>query len=361
MKKRLKSFLDGLGRPKKKLEIERQIKELNKRKAELKAEEKELEEVERDTEDVRNQINEIDKEIKNKYDELATIEYKEAMKELGEEDKEKKMSLTRLKAEFKEVKKEKERLKQKLKNAEEEINQLKQGKKDLAKKINEMQEGLRDKEMQIEQKKGIIEEMKQEEKNKETQTEETQIEDLSSRVKMLEYVLNKYSDYIEEKEKKTIQEMKELIQPDNISLREFLSGVEEEDTLKACEQSYNKIMREIESCEPLPIEHWMNIKSMIDEKITDYEDRAILLCSTFRHLGAKAYIVMTTLEDNERIPIIQLNINEKYLFINPNAKHQFRKYYGTLEELKEQFEHKGKKIKKFNYMYNDREYRTFEE
>jgi len=361
-------LLDRLKKPKKKKEIEKQIKELNKEKARLKAEEEELKDMGREPEEIQEQIREIDKEIKEKYDELASIEYKKAMQELGEETEEKKITLTRLKAEVKKHKKEKEKLQQKLEKAEEEKEELKQEKRELAKKINQMQEELKDREMRLKQKQELIQEKQEGEKEggkgkeQESKPTQEQLERLQTKVELLEGVLEKHREHIEEKEKKTIRQMKGMIQPNNINLREYLSGIEEEaeDEIEASEQAYKKVMKEIKACKAPPVEHWMTIKSMLDRKITDCKDRAILLCSAFRHFGAKSHVVTATLENNERIPLVRIKINEKYLLINPKKQHPFRKYYGTMEELKEQFQHQENKIKKYNYLYNDREYRTFE-
>jgi len=366
---KLKKLKELGKKPGKKREIEKEIKELNKEKARLKAEEKELKDMGREPEEIQEQIREIDKQIKEKYDELASLEYEEAMKELGEEAKEKKITLTRLKAEVKKHKKEKEKLQQKLENIEEEKEQLKQEKRELAKKINEMQEELKDREMQLKQKQEIIEEEQEGKKEDEGGTEkeskptQEQLERLQTKIDLLEGVLEKHREHIEEKEKKTIREMKGMIQPNNINLREYLSGIEEEaeDEIEASEQAYKKIMEEIKACKAPPVEHWMTIKSMLDRKITDCKDRAILLCSAFRHFGAQAHVITATLENNERIPLVRIKINEKHLLINPKKQHPFRKYYGTMEELEQQFQYQGEGIRKFNYMYNDREYRTFEE
>ncbi len=355
-------FLNKLRKPQEKIEIEKQIKQLNKEKAELKSSKKELEEMDRDTSDIDEELQEIEKKLKKRYDELANLEYKQALNEIGEKSKEKKVTLSRMKGELKEERKKRRRLETKLEELEEKKESLKEDKKDLAKKINELEEKVRDKEMKIQQKEDIIQGLKEEPEKEEKPQEEPEQseEEKSGREKILESLLKDYSSYIEEKEKKTIQEMKEMVQPNNINLREFLEDIEK-DGLEACEEAYDKIMDKIESCSPLPVEYWMNIKTMIDLKAAGHKDKAILLCSAFRHFGAESHVAIIKLENGERRPLTQIKTNNKYLLIDPNQKQPFKRYYGTRGEIKNQYKYKGSKIREFKYLFNDREYITYEE
>lgn len=153
-----------------------------------------------------------------------------------------------------------------------------------------------------------------------------------------------------------------MIQPSNINLREYLSDIDQDqDTLEACEEAYEEIMRGVESCEPSDVEYWMTIKTMLDIGAADYKDKAILICSAFRHFGANAYVSIAKLENNEKRPLVEIHINEKNLLIDPNKKHLFKKHYGSIEELKEHYSHQGHGIKEFEYRFNDNNYIPAEE
>lgn len=355
-------IIDRIIGPKRKREIMKEIKQLNKKKARLEAEKKGLSDMGRDNSEIQGDLNEIEEELVKKYDELADMEYREALKGIEEKSREKKTTLTRVTGELREERKEVNKLEERLREAEEQIEKLKEDKKEMAKNINELEEKLRDREMRIEQKEGIIDELKGkiteivdkapevEEKSRET----TQIE---ARAQLLELILKKYADHVNESERRTIQEMRELIQPNNIYLREYLEDIDEEEKLKACEKAYERIMKEFHTSEVLPVEHWMNIKQMIDNKVCDIEDKAILLCSAFRHFEVNVRIAVTKLENDERRPLVFIDENNKNILIDPNEKHPFMKYYGSMEELKEQYEYKESKIKGFEYMFNDREYK----
>lgn len=355
-------LLGKLKKPKEKKEIEKEIKQLNKEKAELKSSKQELEKMNRDTEDIEEEIQEIEKKLKGKYDELANLEYKQALDEIGEESKKKKISLNRMKGELKEEKRVRKKLEKKLENLEEKEKSLKEDKKDMAKKINQLEEKVRDREMRIQQKEDIIQELKEQEPG-EIREEESEVKKdrrKYRREEILESILKEYSAYIEDNEEKTIQEMKEMVQPNNINLKEYLSDIEVED-LEACEKAYKKIMKEIQSCSPLPVEYWMTIKSMIDHRAADHKDKAILLCSAFRHFGVEAHVALVKLENGEKRPLTRVKASGKHLLIDPNKEHSFKRYYGTEEEMKEQYEHEGSKIREFEYLFNDKEYITMEE
>ncbi len=345
--------------PKRKKKVLQEIKDLNKEKAHLKAEKKSLSEMGRGTSEIQDELNEVEKKLVNRYDELANIEYKEAMRGIEEESEEKTATVARVTGELKEEKKEVRKVEERLRKSEEEKEKLKEDKKELAKKINELEEKLRDREMRIKQKEGIIKELENEVKQEETPTTTTKTieEEALAENKLLEIILKKYADHINEEERRTIQEMRELIQPNNISLREYLAEVKEEDKLRACEEAYEKIMDDFKTSEVLPVEHWMTLKQMIDHRVCDKEDKAILLCSTFRHFGADAHIAMAELEDNQKRPILIIKENEKNIVVDPNKKHPFMKYYGTMGEVKEQYRYNGNKIRRFEYIFNDREYR----
>lgn len=350
-------IIDRLTKSKEKRDIENRIRQLTEQKARLKTELETLQDMDRDTDEIKEELREVDKKLMERYDELANLEYKQTLSELSEESEERIKSLSRMKGEFKQAKKDKKKLKEKLEEKDSTIEKLKEDKKGLAKKINELEEEVRDKEMRIEQKEAVIKDLKGEYESSDTEkpSEDTKEQETPNE-RLLKSIIDRYSEEIDEKEKKTIQEMKQLIQPNNINLREYLKGIEGENPLEECRKAYEKIMKEIDLCKPPKVEYWMDIKSALDHKVADHKAKAILLCSAFRHFDEEAYVAVVKLKNGEKRHLIELRTNEKMLLVDPNHKQPFKKYYGNRDEVMDQYKYKGDEIKNFQYIFNDRKY-----
>jgi hypothetical protein len=105
---------------------------------------------------------------------------------------------------------------------------------------------------------------------------------------------------------------------------------------------------------------WLSVKEMLDNKVADYEDKAILLCSILRALGANALVLVALMTDGSNRPIVLLNMKDKSIMLDPNKKHDFIKFVGKRNELIRQFSVDGNRIKRIHYEFNDKDYVSYE-
>ena len=223
----------------------------------------------------------------------------------------------------------------------------------MVKLLNLLKEGKEEEqEQQLEKQ---VQELKQQKEELEKQLQECKQEQLKSRIR--EIIIRRYSKYINEKEIKTIEDLKSRIQPDNKEVQEIISSFQNQDKEELIKQAYYFVATQITSLPSIGINFWMSIEEIIENKAADYEDKAILLCSILKAIGAKAQIAIAELNDSSNKPFILIQQQENnYLLLDPNKKHEFGKYKGTLKELAEKYEENNQKISRFLYKFDNQEY-----
>ncbi|RLG22005.1 hypothetical protein DRN74_01170 [Candidatus Micrarchaeota archaeon] len=191
------------------------------------------------------------------------------------------------------------------------------------------------------------------------------IEEYYGKIRLYEAVVDRYREYIEENEAQTIQDLKKRVSPDSEKLKELLDEISssipsydpERDLEKACSLLYDSISERIMSVPSIDVNFWMDKDEMLEKGFADYEDKAILLCSAFRGLGADARVLICSMEDGSDRPLVLLALPSKYVLLDPNRKHDFHQYTGARQEILSRYEHEGKKISKVVYEFNDIEYK----
>jgi len=219
----------------------------------------------------------------------------------------------------------------------------------------------------------LKDEKKEELKKEESQIKELnqEIEELKKQLKqqeqehykniILNLIIKKYSDYINEHEIKTIEDLKQAVQPQNQKIEELIKQFNSPtQTLKPIEiakKAYEFVVTEIKTIPSLGINFWMSIKEVLENKIADNEDKAILLCSLIKSTGLNSEIAIVELNEGSNKPFVLIKKpEEKYTLLDINFQHEFTKYEGTLEELKNNYEENNQKISRFLYKFNDEKY-----
>lgn len=106
------------------------------------------------------------------------------------------------------------------------------------------------------------------------------------RVALYKKIIERYKNVIEEREAKSIPELKELIQPRDERIQklreEIISGfhpyIFERDFEAAAGKAFEFVRNEILN-EALPLEFWLSIEDILELRVADEMDKAILLCS----------------------------------------------------------------------------------
>lgn len=183
---------------------------------------------------------------------------------------------------------------------------------------------------------------------------------------LYELLVNRYLDYIEEKEEKNVQDIKDAVQPNNSYVDDIVDEIkamfpryDHSSLFRACEIAYEKVLEEIHSVPSLNIDFWMSIEDMIENGVADYEDKAILLCSIFRALGSESSVIIAELSDGSNRPFVLVKPNTSYILCDPNSRHDFRKYIGVKDRIIDNYRHGDDNIARILYEFNDKEYKEF--
>ena len=200
-------------------------------------------------------------------------------------------------------------------------------------------------------------------KLKETQQE---LNEQLKRNKLQNLVINRYADHIESNESKTINGLKALVQPNNSTIKLIIDQetqklTNKNDPLELCQRLFI-FTKEINSLPGLNVTFWLKPKEIIENKIADYDDKAIFLCSLFRSAAQEAQVLATSLTNNDSRPLVLLHTNDKYILCDPNQEHDFLKFVApTKSEALKIYSFKNQNIAKINYEFNDQYYEQGDE
>lgn len=187
------------------------------------------------------------------------------------------------------------------------------------------------------------------------------MEEYYHKILLYQLLIAKYKDHIETSETKSVPDLKSLVQPINSNIVSIAQKIKSENTdmLSQYEGAY-EFIDEIHSVPHIGTTFWLSIKDMLDNKVADYEDKAILLCSLLRGLGANAKILIASMTDGSNRPLVLITLKEKSILLDPNKKHDFLKYTGKRGDIIKQFSVDGNKIKRIVYEFNDKDYISYE-
>ena len=180
------------------------------------------------------------------------------------------------------------------------------------------------------------------------------------KIQLYELLIKKYAEHIEQTESKTVQDLKAAVQPNHPRIRQLCESIREKsgstDVAELCKRAYEEIAGDIHSVAHIGISFWLSIDEMLDNKIADYEDKAILLCSVFRAFDTEARVIVTELSGGSNRPLVLLQLGETMVLCDPNTKHDFSAFRGTREQAFSSFHANGESVLKQLYEFNDKEY-----
>ncbi len=186
-------------------------------------------------------------------------------------------------------------------------------------------------------------------------------------LKLYKLLLEKYSETINEKEKRTIGEIKGMVDGEDLTIQaiiaDFLPEMYnfEENFPETAKKIFEFVENEIDFVESgLNINYWLSPKEILKEKIGDDEDLAVFLCALLAGLGdEKAHVMITELDNLRTHAIVLTEFGKKTILLDPSQKHDFEKFTGTKEKVLANYSFNGAKIKKFIYKFNKTEYEQF--
>jgi len=183
------------------------------------------------------------------------------------------------------------------------------------------------------------------------------------------FLLEKYADAINEKEKKTIGEIKGLIDPDDLSIQSLLAELItknysfEKNYLSVAKEAYDFVSKEISFVESdIKINFWLTPTEIIKHKLADDEDLAVFLCTLLYALGdEKAFVVVAEMENLTSHAFVITEYKDTFFLFDPPQKNSFEEFSGKKEEVLAKYSFMNSKIKRFLYRFNASEYEQFVE
>jgi len=185
--------------------------------------------------------------------------------------------------------------------------------------------------------------------------------------RLYKVLLEKYADLINEKERRTIGEIKALVNAEDLTIQSILVDFKkqgysfEENYLDSAEKVLQFTQNEITYVEPeINLNFWLSAREVFSAKVGDDEDLAVFLCSLLFGLGDQnASVVIAELGSLTTHAFVATEFKGKFFIFDPSQKHELHDFAGEKEEAIKKYEFKGAKIKRFLYKFNHDTYEQF--
>ena len=192
------------------------------------------------------------------------------------------------------------------------------------------------------------------EEKKEIPDRRDELRTLQDKIKIYEMIIERYREYIERSEAKTITDLKLLVRPnDEIIQRkkdELIQNmrpyVYDQNFLQAAELAHNFI-REIRTCN-IAIDFWLTPKEMMTLRGGDPMDKAVFLCSLFIALENQDSFVIVGVDKGIKAGV-GFTFNNEFYMIDPASSAHAK---GEKEKIIGEWFKEDKRI----YEFNDRDY-----
>ena len=180
-------------------------------------------------------------------------------------------------------------------------------------------------------------------------------------LELCKFLLQKYADIVNEREQRTIGEIKGLVDGTDLTIQNIVEDAKSENYEDSLKNTYKFVCDEITYVNPqISLNYWMSAREVMEIKVADDEDLAVFLCACMKSLGdEKAEVIIAELESLQTHAFVSTTIDEKFLILDPAQKHDFDKYYGDKTTILTKYTFAGNKIKRFLYRFNSDKYEQF--
>lgn len=185
--------------------------------------------------------------------------------------------------------------------------------------------------------------------------------------KLTKFLLEKYAEIINEREQRTIGEIKELVSGKDLSVQSLVEDFKEntysfeENYFFSLKKVFDFMQKEISFVEPdINLNYWLSPKEILDIKVADDEDLAVFLCACMKALGDdKAEVIIAELENLKTHAFVISEFDETFLLLDPSQIHSFEEYKGNKIEVLKKYNFNKQKINRFLYRFNFEKYEQF--
>jgi len=146
-----------------------------------------------------------------------------------------------------------------------------------------------------------------------------------NQLELCKFLLHKYADVINEREKRTIGEIKALVDGSDLSIQSLADDFKEpaysfeENYEVALKKGFDFVKKEIVFVDAdLSLNYWMSPKEVLELKLADDEDLAVFMCSLMKALGdEKAEVIIAELESLKTHAFVATQIGNDFLILDP--------------------------------------------
>ncbi len=187
------------------------------------------------------------------------------------------------------------------------------------------------------------------------------------KLKLYRALLKKHSDLINKANKKTVGEIKNLVNPEDLTIQSLLEDFKPENY--SFEKNYPDVAKKVFSFVQesisfvetnMDLSYWFSPKEILTNKVADDEDLAVFLCSLLAGLGDKnASVVIAELTDLSTHAFVITEFDDKFFLLDPALDEDFEKFSGSKENVLQNYSFKNNKIKHFLYRFNFKKYEQF--
>lgn len=186
-------------------------------------------------------------------------------------------------------------------------------------------------------------------------------------LKLYKMLLQKYSDLINEHEKRTIGEIKGLVNGEDLTIQSILTDLKPEDYFferdyrKTAKKAFEFVISEINFVDPaLNLNYWLSPKEIFSARVSDDEDLAVFLCSLLFALGDEnAVILVCELDSLKTHAVVVTELNNEFILLDPSQHHDFKEFIGEREGVLQKYSFGEAKIKRLLYKFNHSTYEQF--
>jgi hypothetical protein len=205
-------------------------------------------------------------------------------------------------------------------------------------------------------------------KNMSKQNKQQVCQEDINKIKYYSIIVDKYKDIINENEKKTISELKEMVKPNDLTIKNIVSkftpiGYDfNKDYLTTLRKVYNYLRTEINVVKnDLKVIFWMDYSKIIKERVCDEQTVAIFLCSCMQSLKDNLSSIEVVLLEGDKVhSFVTTKIKETYYILDVVQEIPFDTYKNQdANKLFEEYRFDNKKIIKKIYSYNNLEYTDY--
>ena len=186
-------------------------------------------------------------------------------------------------------------------------------------------------------------------------------------LRLCKYLLGKYADLINEHERRTIGEIKSLVDGSDLTVQSFVNDLKEttyefeKDYLEVLKKVYDFVTSKVSFVEAeLGINYWLSPREILEVKVADDEDLAVFMCACCKALGdRKAEVIIAELDNLKTHAFVLTEFENESLLLDPAQKHEFAEFKGSKVELIKKYTSQKQKIKRFLYRFNSEKYEQF--